>query len=169
AGTISITTNAIVESTNQPQAFGYTISGTTKDGPHFHSGIEGFNYTDPTGVLGCTNCQVLTAGTGQFGPTSVTYTLGATTGGILQDPLWYAAKFGAFADSNGNNLPDVQSEWDSKLATGVPGQDGVPDSYFLVTNPLGLEAALDRAFITILANASASSVPTNSTSLHPAT
>jgi type IV pilus assembly protein PilY1 len=49
------------------QGFGYTISGTTQDGPHFHSGIDGFNYTDPTGVLGCTNCQVLTAGTGQYG------------------------------------------------------------------------------------------------------
>src|SRR5258706_178957 len=67
--TIRITTNAIAESTNQPQGFGYTISGTTRDGPHFHSGIEGFNYTDATGAGGCTNCQVLTAGTGQFGPT----------------------------------------------------------------------------------------------------
>jgi type IV pilus assembly protein PilY1 len=47
----------------------------------------------------------------------------------------------------------------------LPGQDGIPDNYFLVTNPLGLEAALDRAFITILSNASASSVATNSTSL----
>ena len=41
----------------------------------------------------------------------------------------------------------------------------MPDNYFLVTNPLGLEAALDRAFVTILSNASASSVATNSTSL----
>jgi type IV pilus assembly protein PilY1 len=152
--TIRITTNAIAESTNQPQGFGYTISGTTRDGPHFHSGIEGFTYTDATGAGGCTNCQVLTAGTGQFGPTSNTYTIGTTSANTLNDPLWYAAKFGAFTDSNGNNLPDLQSEWDSKLATGVPGQDGVPDNYFLVTNPLGLEAALDRAFITILANAS---------------
>jgi type IV pilus assembly protein PilY1 len=116
-------------------------------------------------VLGCTNCQVLTATSGQRGPTSVTYTLGATTANTLKDPLWYAAKFGAFTDGNGNNVPDVQSEWDSKLASGVPGQDGVPDNYFLVSNPLGLEAALDRAFITILSNASASSVATNSTSL----
>ena len=163
--TIQITTNAIAESTNQQQGFGYTISGTTQDGPHFHSGIEGFNYTDPTGVLGCTNCQVLTAGTGQFGARSVTYTLGATSANTLKDPLWYAAKFGAFTDSNGNNVPDLPGEWDSKLATGVPGTDGIPDNYFLVSNPLGLEAALDRAFITILSNASASSVATNSTSL----
>jgi type IV pilus assembly protein PilY1 len=165
AGTIQITTNAIAESTGNPQGFGYTISGTTQDGPHFHSGIEGFNYTDPTGVLGCSNCTVLTAASGQRGPQNVTYTLGATTGNTLKDPLWYAAKFGAFTDANGNNLPDQQAEWDSKLGNGVPGQDGIPDNYFLVTNPLGLEAALDRAFITILSNASASSVATNSTSL----
>ncbi|MCC7484308.1 MAG: hypothetical protein IT529_04915 [Burkholderiales bacterium] len=165
ANTITITTNAVSASTANGQGFGYTISGTTMDGPHFHSGILGFNYTDPTGVLGCTNCQVSSASSGQRGPQSVTYTLGTTTANTLKDPLWYAAKYGAFVDGNGNGLPDVQSEWDSKLASGVPGQDGVPDNYFLVTNPLGLEAALDRAFITILANASASSVATNSTSL----
>jgi len=165
ANTITVTTNAISASTANPQGYGYTISGTNKDGPHFHSGILGFNYTDSTGVLGCTNCQVSSAGSGQRGPQSVTYTLGATAANMLQDPLWYAAKFGAFVDSDGNNLPNLQSEWDSKLANGVAGQDSIPDTYFLVTNPLGLEAALDRAFITILSNATASSVATNSTSL----
>src|SRR5262249_52683695 len=122
ANTITITTNAIAESTLNQQGFGYTTSGTTRDGPHFHSGIEGFNYTDPSGATGCSNCQVLTAGTGQYGATSVTYTLGNATANTLKDPLWYAAKFGAFTDSNNNNLPDLQSEWDSKLATGVAGQ-----------------------------------------------
>lgn len=173
--TITVTTNAVSESTANSQGFGYTISGTTRDGPHFHSGIRGFNFGTPdpvtgvrydtTGVLGCTNCQVSSAGSGQRGPQSVTYNLGATAANTLQDPLWYAAKFGAFVDSDGNNLPNLQSEWDSKLANGVAGQDSVPDTYFLVTNPLGLEAALDRAFITILSNATASSVATNSTSL----
>ena len=38
------------------------------------------------------------------------------------------------------------------------GQDGIPDTYFLVTNPNGLVAALYRAFISILSNASASSL-----------
>ena len=165
AGTIAITTNAVSASTANGQGFGYTVSGTDKDGPHFHSGIYGFNYTDPTGVLGCTNCQVSSAGSGQRGPTSVVYSLGAAAANTLKDPMWYAAKYGSFVDSNGNNLPDLSSEWDSKLSNGVAGQDGVPDNYFLVTNPLGLEAALDRAFITILSNASASSVATNSTSL----
>src|SRR5207248_7929337 len=60
---------------------------------------------------------------------------------------------------------DLPDEWDSKLADGSPGQDGVPDNYFLVTNPLGLETALDQAFRNILTNASLTSVAANSTSL----
>jgi len=167
--TITVTTNAVSASTANPQGFGYVISGTTQDGPHFHSGILGFNYTDSTGVLGCTNCRVSSDSSGQRGPTSVTYTLGATAANTLNDPMWYMAKYGAFVDSNGNNLPDLQSEWDRTLATGVAGQDGIPDTYFLVTNPLGLEAALNRAFVIILSNASASSVATNSTSLQTGT
>jgi len=174
ANTISITTRTIAESTGNPQGFGYTISGTSKDGPHFHSGIENFNFTDPSNVTvvpggftnasgGCSTCNVGDPAT------SVVYNLTAGTARNLRDPLYYAAKYGAFTDSNGNNLPDLQSEWDSKLANGVAGQDGTPDTYFLVSNPLGLESALDRAFISILSNASASSVATNSTQLQTGT
>ncbi|MDH5535109.1 MAG: PilC/PilY family type IV pilus protein, partial [Betaproteobacteria bacterium] len=173
ANSISITTNTIAESTGNRQGFGYVISGTNKDGPHFHSGIEGFNYTDPTNVTvtggstnasgGCNNCQVTNSAS------TAVYTLTSGAARNLRDPLYYAAKYGAFADSNGNNLPDLQSEWDTKLSNGVPGTDGVPDTYFLVSNPLGLESALDRAFISILANASASSVAANSTQLQTGT
>ena len=167
---ITVTTSAISASTNNPQGFGYAISGTTKDGPHFHSGIYGFNFTDPyTGVLGCTNCDLPSASSGQRGPQSQTYTLGSTTAGTLQDPLWYAAKFGSFNDVNGNGIPDQQSEWDIRLADGSPGQDGVPDTYFLVTNPLGLESSLDRAFQAIILSASLTSVAANSGSLQTLT
>ena len=129
-------------STDNPQGFGYAISGTTKDGPHFHSGILGFNFTDPKGVLGCANCQVSSADSGQRGPTTVVYTLsdGGTTAGLLKDPMWYLAKYGAFderkspaADRNG--LPNLPREWDNTLTDGLPGEDGIPDNYFLVTNP----------------------------------
>ena len=37
--------------------------------------------------------------------------------------LKYAAINGGFEDSNGNNLPDLQSEWDKD-------GDGVPDNYY---------------------------------------
>ena len=163
-GNITITTDLIATAASGTHGFGYIISGTTRDGAHYHSGGLNFNYSyqPPTGPLTaeCVNCNVINV------PTSQTYTPSATpTAGVLPDPLAIAAKYGAFVDSNGNNLPDLQSEWDSQLGNGVAGQDGIPDTYFLVTNPLGLEAALNRAFIAILANASASSVATNSTSL----
>ncbi|CAG0889455.1 unnamed protein product [Cyprideis torosa] len=147
--TITITTNAIAESTVKGQGFGYIISGTNKDGPHFHSGIEKFDYTDTTGVTGCTNCQV------GDGPTSVSYTIQGGSAGVLQDPLWYAAKWGGFYDSNGNKKPDLQSEWDeTNNSDGSSGPDGLPDNYFYATNPLQLEKSLNRVFLTILQRAS---------------
>ncbi len=52
-----------------------------------------------------------------------TFTPGAnTSAGVLKDPLWYAAKWGGFKDSNSNNRPDLASEWDEN-------GDGVPDNY----------------------------------------
>lgn len=171
ANTLTVTTRTIAESTNQPQGFGYIVSGTTQDGPHFHSGIEGFNYTDSdaisvtpgtkvNGTGGCSNCQLSDAAT------TATYTLGSSTAELLKDPLWYAAKWGGFTETGtGNNQPDLTSEWDSRTASGSYGSDGIPDNYFLVSNPLGLEQALDRTFTAILEKAAASAVTTNSTSI----
>ena len=172
AKTVTITTNAVSMSTDNPQGFGYAISGTTKDGPHFHSGILGFNFTDPKGVLGCANCQVSSADSGQRGPTTVVYALsdGGTTAGLLKDPMWYLAKYGAFDERKSpagdrNGLPNLPREWDNTLTDGLPGEDGIPDNYFLVTNPIGLAAALERAFNNIVTDAQFSSVAANSTSL----
>jgi type IV pilus assembly protein PilY1 len=44
--TVAVTTDVISQSTPYKFGFGYAISGTTKDGPHFHSGINGFSYSD---------------------------------------------------------------------------------------------------------------------------
>jgi type IV pilus assembly protein PilY1 len=181
--TVSVTTDAIAESTLQQQGFGYVVSGTDHDGPHFHSGIENFNFTETqtiniynaagtqingTGNItangGCVSCDLAD------GPTTALYRLSSSgTGRNLRDPLYYAAKYGGFKDSNGNNLPDLASEWDILLSDGSNGSDGNPDNYFLVSNPLGLENALNRVFLTILLTSSASSVATNSTSLQAGT
>lgn len=72
-----------------------------------------------------------------------TFTVTGTSTGLLKDPLWYTAKWGNFTDKNGNNIPDLTSEWDEN-------GDGVPDSYFRVTNPLKLEKKLEDAFLDIL-------------------
>jgi len=169
---ITVTTQAVSASTANGQGFGYIISGTNKDGPHFHSGILNFDYTDPNPITvtpntslnasgGCSNCVVGAAAT------SATYTVSTATANLPKDPLWYAAKWGGFNDSNNNNLPDQGGEWDAVVNdTGLPGADGLPDNFFYVTSPLSLEKALNNAFLKILVDASSSSVATNSTTLN---
>ena len=50
---IKVKTKIYKESTSRPQGFGYTISGTDRDGAHFHSGIDGFIFEDSTGEPDC--------------------------------------------------------------------------------------------------------------------
>jgi type IV pilus assembly protein PilY1 len=169
---LTITTNAISASSVNPQGFGYTVSGTTQDGPHFHSGIYGFLFTDPTGVRGCaTRCRHPTdpnvTPLSQIGPQSWTYDIDTSKGAAnsLNDPLWYLAKYGGFVDANQDGSVDA-GEWDLRNnITGAAAGDGVPDNYFLVTNPLGLEDSLRKALSAITATGSGSAVSANSTSL----
>jgi type IV pilus assembly protein PilY1 len=236
ANSLTVETRIVSESTDMGQGFGYVLSGTTADGAHFHSGINGsgngtttmgydsgrepwgpslcqypntdfpfydkykncltsfFKYaparaairiagagtsfvpvattdteTAAAGALsflnrggGCRRCQV------DSPTTSATFALGSSGARPLQDPLFYAAKYGGFKEYQaGNDKPDLAAEWDAvNNLTGAAGSDGQPDNYFLVSNPLGLEEAMDRTFTSILAISSASSVATNSTSLN---
>ncbi len=138
---ITVTTDVHAQSTPYAMGFGYIISGTTNDGFHVHSGINGFTRADTTGATACSNCQSGDAAT------SSTYTAGTSSASLLKDPLWYAAKYGGFSDQNGNNLPDLQSEWDRENNnTGLRTPDGIPDNYFYASNPLFLEASLDKVF-----------------------
>ncbi|MFP4611154.1 MAG: pilus assembly protein, partial [Thiohalophilus sp.] len=83
---------------------------------------------------------------------------GDTSTRLLEDPLWYAAKWGGFNDLNGNNQPDLTTEWDQKNnRTGESSPDGIPDNYFLATNPNELEKQLDRVFNALLKRLSAGS------------
>jgi type IV pilus assembly protein PilY1 len=184
--TLTVTTDVIAQSTPDVMGFGYSIQGTTQDGPHFHSGINSFQFTDSTNITvtgasdiytngGCNGCVVGDAAT------SATYTLATTTtSSSLHDPLWYLAKWGGFTGSSTakggtsqttNPITSV-SQWDVKNADGSTtgctssaGCDGIPDNYYPVTNPNALETALDQAFAAMLNSTSASSVATNSTSL----
>ncbi len=83
-----------------------------------------------------------------------TFTVGDSSATLMKNPLWYAAKWGGFvdADSSGPGLdkPDKDFEWDAD-------SDGVPDTYFYVTNAGRLEEQLDKAFQSILTRASAGS------------
>ena len=145
--TITITTDVYAESTPFAMGFGYAIGGTTDDGFHVHSGIEGFTWNEAavTGTSCSAGCQVADA------PSTKTYQLGPSKADLLKDPLWYASKWGGFLDSNDNNLPDIQEEWDSRInATGESGRDGIPDTYFYASHPRELEDALDRVLQAIL-------------------
>ena len=63
--------------------------------------------------------------------------------------LMHTARLGGFEDTNGNNLPDLTSEWDKVInATGAPGTDGIPDNYFESSNVDDLQ---DRLMATITA------------------
>ncbi|BEU04902.1 hypothetical protein OAG1_37020 [Agarivorans sp. OAG1] len=65
----------------------------------------------------------------------------STPANLLSSPLWYAAKWGAFVDSdegpNANGMPDPD-EWDKN-------QSGEPDNYFPVTNAGELQAQIGKA------------------------
>jgi len=94
-----------------------------------------------------------------------TFTVNGSNAGLLNDPLWYASKYGGFKDSDkpattGHNLPDKTAEWDAN-------GDGVPETYFLAQNPLELQGKLAAAFAAILnqtSSGTAASVLSSSTS-----
>ena len=147
--TLTVTTQVHKESTSYPMAFGYVLSGTTGDGFHAHSGIYGYKNLEITGTgPSCSDTDGCNFGDAA---SSKTYTLGTSSAKQLKDPLWYAAKWGGFTDSDGSLTPNLQDEWDSKInATGTAGHDGIPDNYFYATNPRQLEDSLDRVLKAIL-------------------
>lgn len=190
---IRVTTDVIAESSYGPQLFGFNIFGTTEDGFHAYSGIEGAtydhavidtdcsadNYDDTTHPLpadvlegnvytppsGNTKQpkEAISPGKYHVAPAkgqcdvsdpAVSHEFTINTENALErleTPLYYAAKWGAFIDSDGDKTPNLQQEWDSRInITGLQGQDGVPDSYFLVDNPAKLEDALRRILEAIL-------------------
>lgn len=78
---------------------------------------------------------------------------------FLENPLWYAAKWGGFVqkgDENNprdntlpaaNDLADDASEWDIvNNITGATGSDNIPDNYYLVSSPLTLQTQLSNVF-----------------------
>ena len=141
--TVTVTTDVIAESTIYDMGFGYVISGTTNDGFHVHSGIEGYTGGD------CSNCQVGDAAS------SKVFSLGTSSGEALEQPLYYAAKWGGYSDDENGNPPS-----DTDIASSEPG------TYFYAIDPAELEASLSKALEQVAAAAgSASSVATNSTRL----
>ncbi len=76
----------------------------------------------------------------------VIYAFGTSGSRLLMD----AAKNGGFEDSNDNNIPDLQSEWDED-------GDDIPDNYFDARNGYELEAAVLSAIMEMLSRISSAS------------
>jgi type IV pilus assembly protein PilY1 len=130
---------------------GYIISGTTADGTYLDvmnvqgvSNDRDYFLDTPPGVTPPATQAQWQDGNPLPLTSERTFVPGATSAAtLLTDPLWYAAKWGGFNDMNGNNVPDIPSEWES---TG----SGNPDNYFLVVNPLNLDRQLNNALVDIL-------------------
>lgn len=160
AGSIVIATCTTQAAAGHALTFGYTLSGTTNDGAFFpilRPGGANFN-------VGAKLAASITA------PNAATFSQGVSTAKLLENPLWYAAKYGSFTESapaSGTPNPDLVSEWDTvNNTTGAAGPDGVPDNYYDVRNPANLYAAMSNIFDAASAPPSAaSSVATNTANL----
>ena len=161
-GSITVNLSSDYAAGGVVQHMGYVISGTTADGTYLEvrdsdtaqgSDIDFALDTPPVGYrVGGVKGLPLTA-TRTFTPSST------SSAKLLNNPLWYTAKWAGFVDLNGSNLPDSAAKWDVD-------NNGVPDNYFQVVNPLKLEEQLSNAFVKISKDSGTySAVATNSTSL----
>lgn len=130
------------------QYMGYVISGTTADGIYLEVKDRGgadvaYKLNTPAGELPgfCDTTPMPSKCTGLPLQASRTFEASGVAGaGLLNDPLWYAAKYG---------IPD-------RAADTV---EGTPDNYFLVTNALTLKERLARAFESIVQRTSSVTSP----------
>ncbi|MDB6050987.1 MAG: Neisseria PilC protein [Pseudomonas sp.] len=172
AGTLSVTVQTVYSVAGNESHMGYTISGTTADGIYLEvtgGGSGNVHYaldtpgTQLPGSCPCTGNATLLPGlkngnaalsTG--GSSHVrTFTASGSSSSItnLQNPLWYAAKWGGFGGSANTTISlPVTGEWDSNSS-------GTPNNYFLVTNASTLKAQLAKAFNQILQKNSAVAAP----------
>lgn len=171
-GGLTITVTPTYQAGGIQQHLGYVISGSNADGVYLVARDEGNSpayflnvpagktpgYCNPVTGAMPNDCDSLPT-IGQVA-NIFTFTPGSGTGAtLLKDPLWYSAKYGAFNDRNKSGTPDTQLEWDSD-------KNGVPDTYFLVQNPLKLREALKKAFDGIIERrGSGGNVIANSTAL----
>jgi type IV pilus assembly protein PilY1 len=148
--TIKVEASVLQAAAGHALRFGYTITGTTGDGvvlPILRPGGSNFNLGAalPSGVTS---------------PTTTSYTQGTPSAKLLENPLWYTAKYGGFdtVDSSLADTPANQS-WDKD-------SNGIPDAFFRASNPALLENALDTILNDVLIKSgSSASVTTNSTRL----
>jgi type IV pilus assembly protein PilY1 len=172
--TVTVNLNPIYEAGGIQHRIGYIMSGTTKDGvylvvqdesdstPYFLNTPPGRDpgYCDVTVMpADCNRLPYLGGPAGGNSSNRIFSPSSTPTATFLNDPLWYAAKWGGYKDANSNDKPDLTSEWDAD-------GDGIPDTYLMVQNPLKLKESLKKSLDEIVARTSSgSNVSANSTSI----
>lgn len=166
---VYVTTDVIAQSTPDNMGFGYVISGTSTDGFYVHSGINNYTRaapaasTIPSGatINGCNNC------TSGNAATTNTYVVGDSTAKPLEQPLYYASKWGGYSEAFVDELKSEAgaSFNDTYLINNIKDRS-VDESYFFATDPRRLEQSLRTAFQSVAdGTGSASAVATSSTRL----
>ena len=182
---IKVTTDITDAEAGWTGLHGFSIIGTNKDQrylTHMHnsanqgpfSGAEGFLCGDSAfKAANAKACDgTTTAWNAPDSPVTLTFQMLGASSVTLNDPLWYAAKYGYFpssvkaADDTYSDIamPPNQDAWDHYKADGSVGQDGVPDGYFLARRPDILEQQLRRA-LTGLADSANAAPATSSAQL----
>lgn len=162
----------------------YSVSGITPQPsatPPLANGILTGTATDPkwstkaSGSYSCIFTGLGTCDTTNEPPRRTTRFAASTSSpaaALLNNPLYYAAKFGNFNDLDGDDTPLYQGnvadtrEWDVRDVDGNLSPDGLPDSFFPVSNPASLESSLTRVLTNIIdrtASGTAAAVVANNT------
>ncbi len=147
---VQVKVNTVYGKGGIDQVLGFVISGTTADGAYLavKDGDVGASDSDTPAVVAGLPLSF-----------SKLFTTASATTGILKDPLWYAAKWGGFDDIDGDGKPYAGASCgtatpDNRCKEWDKDDDGTPDNYFLVANPLKLEDQLNKALLSILTRAS---------------
>ena len=165
---VVVRTQVMAQSSGDSMGFGYVISGTTDDGFHVHSGINTFVYPG-SGCTGTTcRCRQNADGSNDNShnacqaavavQTEKNFVVGTSTAKKLQNPLWYAAKWGGYTKTGLTDAQIVATDPEAQTTDNIR-------TFFYATNPATLEDALGKLFETIAGSVgSASTVAANSTS-----
>ena len=135
--------------------FGFTVAGSLNDGTVFNAERPGSkNYScyqeGASGLDGICQMEDSSSAIGEMvwaAPALIT--AGSSTARFLENPLWYAAKYGNFQHSDTKGVPTLPAEWDLLDLDGNSMPDGIPDAYFPVSNPGQLAKRLNRIVSTI--------------------
>ena len=163
-GEVHMTLDSLTASGCALQHIGFTVSGSTDDGVYLlvrdadtrDGDDRDYELDVPAGESPGTGWN---DGVDLPLTTTVTFTPSDTPAAEqLPSPLWYAAKWGGFNDTNGDGIPQ-QAEWDAN-------GDNLPDNYFPVSDPSLMADTMRSVFNQISEEAgAASSIAASSSSL----